>query len=193
MFQSTHPRRVWLIVGLRHVPQIYVSIHTPTQGVTAFEYLYFSGLKFQSTHPRRVWQCKGKYISLLNEVSIHTPTQGVTDVSFISRSFADVSIHTPTQGVTLVISKSCTFVSFQSTHPRRVWLNARAQTFNEASFNPHTHAGCDMVCPEDRRLMACFNPHTHAGCDCTYNQRITACWFQSTHPRRVWHHFHVHF
>ena len=75
------------------------------------------------------------------------------------------------------------------------------------SFNPHTHAGCDLVIMLVRLLLLSFNPHTHAGCDIggwsnvininvsihTPTQGVTL-WdskntnvlkFQSTHPRRV--------
>ena len=54
-------------------------------------------------------------------VSIHTPTQGVTDETSETDGEDKVSIHTPTQGVT----------------------NAPITYTILASFNPHTHAGCD--------------------------------------------------
>ena len=56
----------------------YVSIHTPTQGVTR-------------AAPR---------VFVLVPVSIHTPTQGVTSIAWSALSDFIVSIHTPTQGVT---------------------------------------------------------------------------------------------
>ena len=75
-FQSTHPRRVWL--KLFSFPrEAGVSIHTPTQGVTHTEYKTSMAQQFQSTHPRRVWQ---------HEPLIHQRKH-----------------------------------LFQSTHPRRVW------------------------------------------------------------------------
>ena len=98
-FQSTHPRRVWLIYHFLHFrtecfnPHTHagcddvtvyfsvsakVSIHTPTQGVTQ---------SITST-------------KLIKIVSIHTPTQGVTLYNLIERAAIAVSIHTPTQGVT---------------------------------------------------------------------------------------------
>ena len=57
---------------------IQVSIHTPTQGVTAIT----------------------AYFTLTKSVSIHTPTQGVTILWTLSNAYDLVSIHTPTQGVT---------------------------------------------------------------------------------------------
>ena len=144
MFQSTHPRRVW------HYPMefwsvTFVSIHTPTQGVTL---LSFSGLlfplfqsthprrvwhtnpfepmsmpMFQSTHPRRVWLGIRIRFRPFLQVSIHTPTQGVTVAIASPPNLNVVSIHTPTQGVTKKIKLYIPVFTFQSTHPRRVWLS----------------------------------------------------------------------
>ena len=144
MFQSTHPRRVWL------------------QELS--ESRQFS--EFQSTHPRRVWQVVTLYVDgvqsfnphthegcdsthanhrCLQNVSIHTPTKGVTFCSCSSFWFSNVSIHTPTKGVT---------GSWFFKHIR--WL----------CFNPHTHEGCDGEFLHRRRIRKGFNPHTHEGCDC---------------------------
>ena len=143
LFQSTHPRRVWL----------YYDFYSNSQW------------EFQSTHPRRVWRlirlvliliasfnphthagCDSAWLARkdVGNVSIHTPTQGVTsDLSALSiratvsihtptqgvtgrRSAlldqSKVSIHTPTQGVTLTVKIVKLWCLFQSTHPRRVWL-----------------------------------------------------------------------
>ena len=78
-----------------------------------------------------------------------------------------------------------------------------------ASFNPHTHAGCDQCARSIIEPGGGFNPHTHAGCDIMFNnyflhrhvsihtptqgvtkvltQDSASIKFQSTHPRRVWH------
>ena len=144
VFQSTHPRRVWLILREEHL-------------------LY---IRFQSTHPRRVWHvyllrhhhllgfnphthegCDLHDLALkqLDLVSIHTPTKGVTWISLYfcnavavsihtptkgvtkdrikQRRAALVSIHTPTKGVTLISKIGVVTILFQSTHPRRVWLS----------------------------------------------------------------------
>ena len=119
-FQSTHPRRVW-----RYSPhsghyfcsfnphthegcdstldnsinEYWVSIHTPTKGVT-----YVA---------RRFFATKG--------VSIHTPTKGVTSARILSMRCNKVSIHTPTKGVTTRSVDASVSLQFQSTHPRRVW------------------------------------------------------------------------
>ena len=64
--------------GTRYQSQRYVSIHTPTQGVT-----------YLLAHKPEVLK-----------VSIHTPTQGVTEPRYRTFGKLEVSIHTPTQGVT---------------------------------------------------------------------------------------------
>ena len=119
---------------------------------------------FQSTHPRRVWLkfvCK----CLIIKVSIHTPTQGVTLSEVCTVSEAIVSIHTPTQGVTTANGKDEFRFTFQSTHPRRVWLCCSLNAVPELAFQS-TH-------PRRVWLFFCFN-------------RKFSLTFQSTHPRRVW-------
>ena len=143
MFQSTHPRRVWRKSTLRAVSIGNVSIHTPTKGVT-YGWCWSK---------RRVF------------VSIHTPTKGVTGSRHQVCFFTSVSIHTPTKGVTAVYDILNGKVLFQSTHPRRVWHDYKGYRWKYASFNPHTHEGCD------------FGKH---------NTNKTNDMFQSTHPRRVW-------
>ena len=142
-FQSTHPRRVWRSFGLCSCGYPWVSIHTPTKGVTDFLCIVIYESLFQSTHPRRVWP----------------------PISSPFRTFASVSIHTPTKGVTLTTPHKCYRDMFQSTHPRRVWhlrpLWARAKV----RFNPHTHEGCDLLFMFYVVSKLCFNPHTHEGCD----------------------------
>ena len=101
-FQSTLPRREWLLIGWGFMKmhrnfnphshagsdkpltaerevQGNISIHTPTQGVTRKLASYFV-----------------KY-----SISIHTPTQGVTETDPVIWVGNTISIHTPTQGVTL--------------------------------------------------------------------------------------------
>ena len=99
LFQSTHPRRVWLNTFRKNPYFSYVSIHTPTKGVT---YIYCKGTTFSG-------------------VSIHTPTKGVTNNWCMAKFLMFVSIHTPTKGVTLCLHTDRVQFRFQSTHPRRVW------------------------------------------------------------------------
>ena len=143
MFQSTHPRRVWLL-DFYYLGQYYtVSIHTPTQGVTLM--------------------CVS--CSFNGKVSIHTPTQGVTAVSssnvghslgfnphthagcdfnvcflFFQRQSFNPHTHA---GCDIVVEKNFFLFTFQSTHPRRVWRLWLVIWKQLSSFNPHTHAGCD--------------------------------------------------
>ena len=122
-FQSTHPRRVWLL------PVIAVTLikgfnpHTHA-GCDISNLLYKDiPVEFQSTHPRRVWQ--------IWRPPIYNPY--------------NVSIHTPTQGVTYVTYRLMPSIEFQSTHPRRVWHCCTFAVLQVDSFNPHTHAGCDPI------------------------------------------------
>ena len=78
-FQSTHPRRVWLI--LNDCVNIYFSFNPHTH----------AGCDKKSNR----W-------SWLGSVSIHTPTQGVTIFKYMQSRIWIVSIHTPTQGVTYI-------------------------------------------------------------------------------------------
>ena len=122
LFQSTHPRRVWLI----------------ERQITKKDAMGFN----PHTHAGCDRACSGTFGE--REVSIHTPTQGVTVSKGRSCSDCRVSIHTPTQGVTPILElwkllyrcfnphthagcdigrslKKLVFLLFQSTHPRRVW------------------------------------------------------------------------
>ena len=121
-FQSTHPRRVWLRSPDR--------ISSPS--------------KFQSTHPRRVWPvCVTEMRDVLH-VSIHTPTQGVTYHNlrhYVTHKFQSTHPRRVWQ------SEPCNSfwrAVFQSTHPRRVWPECNIILSSSVSFNPHTHAGCDI-------------------------------------------------
>ena len=211
VFQSTHPRRVWRLIRCRfrllrccfnphthegcdcalndeqgaegvsiHTPtkgvtdgyrlldyEFNVSIHTPTKGVTCLWEVLGDDLAFQSTHPRRVWREVEPFRARLSLVSIHTPTKGVTSGFFCESQIIEVSIHTPTKGVTCWTEPS---------------------PLASASFNPHTHEGCDscfMIYPQEHLMFQSTHPRRVWHID-VYNF-ITASVFQSTHPRRVWH------
>ena len=188
MFQSTHPRRVWLWKeGYERCWLRFQSTHPRRVWHWCFCFPLCGIFLFQSTHPRRVWlrfrHCLKESLTCFNphthagcdrsgrftlccsmDVSIHTPTQGVTTLAAVNSRNPRVSIHTPTQGVT-------------QAEVWKVW---------HRSFNPHTHAGCDQVLQHISLPYRCFNPHTHAGCDWKHLQDHHASRFQSTHPRRVW-------
>ena len=80
--------------------QLFVSIHTPTWGVTSAIKQTDSYLKFQSTHLHEVWRRTATLRNRLRTVSIHTPTWGVTVELVLFLATLKVSIHTPTWGVT---------------------------------------------------------------------------------------------
>ena len=107
---------------------------------------------------------------------------------FLSITGANVSIHTPTQGVTLIKLRIASILS----------------------FNPHTHAGCDIAARAwaiEARAVSIHTPtqgvtalmpnwaaiwsvSIHTPTQGVTNGPIVIVWqelFQSTHPRRVWH------
>ena len=52
-----------------------------------------------------------------------------------------------------------------------------------SSFNPHTHAGCDFCIAGSIQGISGFNPHTHAGCDRikTTRNHLIRCFNPHTH------------
>ena len=108
-----------------------------------FKHFGYDLKEFQSTHPRRVWLSLLWLFCRFFDVSIHTPTKGVTSRYQQWLSDKVVSIHTPTKGVTPLLSQYKRTILFQSTHPRRVWRTTCKAIRTIASFNPHTHEGCD--------------------------------------------------
>ena len=184
-FQSTHPRRVWLIYHFLHFrtecfnPHTHagcddvtvyfsvsakVSIHTPTQGVTvATHTIYYRSICF---NPHTHAGCDLGLIGLDGDgsVSIHTPTQGVTKPLLPFLCPCKVSIHTPTQGVTLYNLIERTIITVSIHTPTQGVTYNRQNKLNRQGFNPHTHAGCDGFFRKNSLFQR----------------------FQSTHPRRVW-------
>ena len=122
-FQSTHPRRVWpsyKIVVVR--PFLFQSTH-PRRVWQDARWCYTHFLEFQSTHPRRVW------LTLIGE-------------DFNQSTFQSTHPRRVWPNLATEISKAD---MFQSTHPRRVWPYKIIQRCKWNSFNPHTHAGCDIL------------------------------------------------
>ena len=191
MFQSTHPRRVWLVI-------------------------IFSRFMFYSFNPHThagcdFWRTSS---SELIPVSIHTPTQGVTisphsrrptgrsfnphthagcdpGTGYLACRIPAVSIHTPTQGVTKFVFYFFMCHNCFNPHTHAGCDGSWVFWFNKfQGFNPHTHAGCDKIMEGEVSLtdvsihtptqgvttvLLCllfsipgFNPHTHAGCDCFF-------------------------
>ena len=122
----------------------FISIHTPTQGVTpcfwgSFRaFCDFNPHSHAGSDPYRHWQLNKWYL-----ISIHTPTQGVT---------SDLP-HYRLSG------------QFQSTLPRRDWLWRYCPIVRLSNFNPHSHAGSDGGSGAAGPAGSDFNPHSHAGSD----------------------------
>ena len=106
-----------------------VSIHTPTKGVTIAAFSSYPSIKVSIHTPTKGVTCCWWLDEFIESVSIHTPTKGVTWYTKQFRVSDKVSIHTPTKGVTLFHRKILTPNLFQSTHPRRVWLNIFREKF----------------------------------------------------------------
>ena len=165
LFQSTHPRRVWLFIPALHprVGSFNPHTHAGCDQVAAIALRTLA--MFQSTHPRRVWRFKTIESILTIEFQSTHPRRVWLFLGTKAVEDNTVSIHTPTQGVTHNEDK-----------PR-----ARLDC-----FNPHTHAGCD---PASSRVLAWSPVSIHTPTQgvtrnrtiCSINLR-----FQSTHPRRVW-------
>ena len=143
----------------------YVSIHTPTKGVTVTPRVYLWLMEFQSTHPRRVWHPVERSSHVLSCFNPHTH-EGCDNASRRGYILYNVSIHTPTKGVTSGRRhNNGRSEKFQSTHPRRVWLFDFFFNNSIAMFQS-THP---------RRVWQCLA-----------NDFLDSYKFQSTHPRRVW-------
>ena len=166
----------------------WVSIHTPTKGVTSVTRASTRVPRwFQSTHPRRVWQhgAVGR-IHLHQFQSTHPRrvwqsmlgrcwcwwcfnphTHEGCDLTERRRVHGEsVSIHTPTKGVTQPIGSYRYNLEFQSTHPRRVWPVWGSRGFVLFRVSIHTPTkGVTLLTFARASTYFCFNPHTHEGCD----------------------------
>ena len=167
MFQSTHPRRVWLTAAnIAIVILMFQSTHP--RRVWLLSHIKGNDFSsFQSTHPRRVWH---KWNTLPIAAQCFNPhTHAGCDPIYTHTYHPNtVSIHTPTQGVTL---QQLVFVLPFGFNPHThagcdLWLVANCCVI--VRFNPHTHAGCDFHNANGKRFRQRFNPHTHAGCDMFY-------------------------
>ncbi|CUP45669.1 Uncharacterised protein [[Eubacterium] contortum] len=80
----------------------FISIHTPTQGVTELAKLYLNNLYDFNPHSHA--GSDDTPMGSLQDpfsISIHTPTQGVTCYDYVDDIQFCISIHTPTQGVSI--------------------------------------------------------------------------------------------
>ena len=118
VFQSTHLHEVWPFLLFFHYCSIYVSIHTPTWGVTR---------KLERT-----------FLCWL--VSIHTPTWGVTrwgHLHNIRRKFQSTHLHEVWPECALFLDMG---LGFQSTHLHEVWHYLSDKTVSGLMFqSTHLH------------------------------------------------------
>ena len=149
MFQSTHPRRVWLqqqsfvqnsisfnphthagcdLFIISFISERSVSIHTPTQGVTTRLYLNSGTSSF---NPHTHAGCDNRIRKTIDfyYVSIHTPTQGVTFLNWLKAIPATFQSTHPRRVWPRSNGTVPWTCSFQSTHPRRVWLDVMDMRF----------------------------------------------------------------
>ena len=173
LFQSTLPRREWRqfgkpdplcdlyfnphshagsdLIGLLAGGINYISIHTPTQGVTM----------------------NLRDFIRLAIISIHTPTQGVTTWEQAAARPEIISIHTPTQGVTYKRTGDYAGLSDFNPHSHAgsdlAW---KYIIYVQSNFNPHSHAGSDDFLMDRGIKPYNFNPHSHAGSDMGYFREI---------------------
>ncbi len=141
----------------------YVSIHTPTQGVTSCGLCYCI-LKCFNPHTHAGCDTIKILRKWILRVSIHTPTQGVTPSTIEDEYPYGVSIHTPTQGVTAAgMLASCS---------------------NKVSIHTPTQGVTLGQAPAE--CILCVSIHTPTqGVTPQYDLPLKAVQFQSTHPRRV--------
>ena len=109
----------------------YVSIHTPTWGVTFLCISFGVMLLFQSTHLHEVWHACTGYTMMPSCFNPHTYMRCDLVVRG-TRPDNTVSIHTPTWGVTPSAIGSVEWYEFQSTHLHEVW---RSKLYNEYEYS----------------------------------------------------------
>ncbi len=166
----------------------FISIHTPTQGVTGSRQSIRGNPSHFNPHShagsdlhRRKHRMRqihfnphshagsdmmGGTMASVESISIHTPTQGVTLNREIAMFDSCISIHTPTQGVTKVFSVSQIHMVHFNPHSHAGSDRRRiSPTRAIKNFNPHSHAGSDAFEHCDLTRVAYFNPHSHAGSD----------------------------
>ena len=144
-FQSTHPRRVWLLtcrsdslsacfnphthegcdnnLCCRCSLSLCFNPHTHEGCDSKMRREDINQELFQSTHPRRVWP----------DPWVITGAMKVFQSTHPRRVWHDMP-----SGWKMANK-------FQSTHPRRVWRWAVRGWVLTDSFNPHTHEGCDSL------------------------------------------------
>ena len=206
LFQSTHPRRVWLLVSQISLPTACFNPHThegcdfPSQLVSQ---------QFRSFNPHTHEGCDlscGNILIVRLCFNPHTHEGcdsyggniGIANLKFQSTHprrvwlcvpytliFAiNVSIHTPTKGVTILLIHPLAVILFQSTHPRRVWQPCQLHRGAACCVFQSTHPRRVWLSKCFKTVCnRCFNPHTHEGCDLFVPRDITrwCCFNPHTH------------
>ena len=188
MFQSTHLHEVWPKHLIVSTLLLFVSIHTPTWGVTALRCISIWKHKFQSTHLHEVWPLLLILAERYRFVSIHTPTWGVTSANSYLWCGSMVSIHTPTWGVTGGHSECLSgYFGFNPhTYMRCDQANLAIKAQNLVFQSTHLHEVWPSAVPIWSDCF-CFNPHTYMRCDIQgVYPNGSSPQFQSTHLHEVW-------
>ena len=162
--------------GKRPNQKSLVSIHAPTRGATPhWHILLFHNSSF---NPRTHEGCDHQERPTPDspQVSIHAPTRGAT------RLMLHLHLHTRFQsthprGVRHQLRANTKATGkFQSTHPRGVRHVLRQQEANRGSVSIHAPTRGATASPGHREQKGGFNPRTHEGCDnetCTWTQSST--------------------
>ena len=207
---------MWLLLHISSVCFAGVSIHTPIQGVTKRRGVQRQTSGFQShTHTGCDSLLKKLQVYVLR-FNPHTHTGCDITHNTISQQISGFNPHTHTGCDPVRFWFTCGLISFQSTHPYRVWRllplpkrflmpvsihtpiqgvttyrqsNERHQQFQ--STHPYR---VWLTITKRHQQLSSFNPHTHTGCDITLPSlsRVLML-FQSTHPYRVWLSCLIHF
>ena len=164
-FQSTHPRRVWLItVCGQDLPNLFQSTH-PRRVWLRNNFAEDLNILFQSTHPRRVWPMMPGFLAPSISFQSTHPRRVWRRVEAIWKTMVRFNPHT---------HEGCdTFRSIGSVSYR--------------CFNPHTHEGCDPSRPGCSPHADKFqSTHPRRVWHLKNHTVMAVNQFQSTHPRRVW-------
>ena len=209
LFQSTHPRRVWLLkMTEEHFHQMFQSTH-PRR---VWQHLFYTMFQlwcfnphthagcdywlnaelsawrvFQSTHPRRVWQRSNIYLCGSVCFNPHTHAGCDYDIkfSYTSKKCFNPHTHAGCDGVCIYHGRF--LYMFQSTHPRRVWQNwlAKYEENNPVSIHTPTQGVTESKNFNFRNRGVSIHTPTQ-GVTESKTAMLEYIKFQSTHPRRVW-------
>ena len=83
-------------------------------------------------------------VAVKTSISIHAPTRGATSKWTSGTRGRNISIHAPTRGATKYTAYRAGF---------------------DSDFNPRSHKGSDLLCPNGLTASGHFNPRSHKGSD----------------------------